>query len=149
MQAGWRRLINQFVIGQLWPPRPQSVEHILLLLGLLTRTKWRGLKRGMGEKQKGKEKKSKAGKNEGHLKWRERVKEGKWDEREHTKKNKAGKRGKKKNLFFFFFFSFLMGELLFLSSALWSEFDPWQLRLCKAEISQSQNILTFHLVVIS
>lgn len=43
----------------------------------------------MGEKQKGKEKKSKAGKNEGHLKWRERVKEGKWDEREHTKKNQA------------------------------------------------------------
>lgn len=107
MQAGWRRLINQFVIGQLWPPRPQSVEHILLLLWLLARTNWSGLKRGMGEKQKGKEKKSKAGKNEGHLKWRERVKEGKWDEREHTKKNKAGK----KTTFFFkwvnFFFDLL------------------------------------------
>lgn len=61
----------------------------------------------MGEKQKGKEIKSKAGKNEGHLKWRERVKEGKWDEREHTKKNKAGK----KTTFFFkwvnFFFDLL------------------------------------------
>lgn len=99
MQAGWRRLINQFVIGQLWPPRPQSVEHILLLLELLTRTNWRGLKRGMGEKQRGKEKKSKAGKNEGHLKWKERVKEGKWDEREHMKKNEAGK---KNNSFLFF-----------------------------------------------
>lgn len=41
MQASWRRLINQSIIGQLWPPRPQSVVHILLLLGPLTRIKWR------------------------------------------------------------------------------------------------------------
>lgn len=46
MQAGLRRLINQGVIGQLWPRRPQSVEHILLLLGLLARTNWTGGKKG-------------------------------------------------------------------------------------------------------
>lgn len=56
MQAGWRRLINQFVIGQLWPPRPQSVEHILLLLELLTRTNWRGFEKREGGKQRGGEK---------------------------------------------------------------------------------------------
>lgn len=42
MQASWGRLINQGFIGQLWPHRPQSVEHILLLPGLLTRTNRRG-----------------------------------------------------------------------------------------------------------
>lgn len=58
MQASWRRLINQDVIGQLWPPRPQPVEHILLLLGLLTRTNWRGGKEGWwkaDEKKKSKD----------------------------------------------------------------------------------------------
>ena len=49
MQACWRRLINQGVIGQLWPPRPQPVEHILLLLGLLARTNWRGEKKDGGK----------------------------------------------------------------------------------------------------
>ena len=52
MQASCRRFINQGVIGQLWPPRLQSVEHILLLLGLLTRTNWRG---GRGEDGKRRE----------------------------------------------------------------------------------------------
>lgn len=49
-------MINQGVIGQLWPPKPQCVEHILLLLGLLTRTNWRGGKKG-GVASRGKEKK--------------------------------------------------------------------------------------------